>query len=98
MRCGAKGSKWPPRRRRRFALTTLEYNAPSVIDVRANMPRDGALEIARIIHADPKNAALPVNSDGDGSHARAESPFKRVATDYIYRICRWVIASHIKNI
>jgi len=47
-----------------FALTTLEYNAPSVIVCATNMREMGALEIARIIHADPKNAAFAGDCDG----------------------------------
>jgi len=37
-----------------FALTTLEYDAPSAILCATNMREMGALEIARIIHADSK--------------------------------------------
>ncbi len=50
-----------------FALTTLEYDAPSAILCATNMREMGALEIARIIHADSKNANLPVIALGDGS-------------------------------
>jgi len=40
-----------------FALTTLEYDAPAAIVCATNMREMGALEIAKIIHADPKNVA-----------------------------------------
>ncbi len=50
-----------------FALTTLEYDAPSAILCATNMREMGALEIARIIHADPKNANLPIVAIATGS-------------------------------
>ena len=42
-----------------FALTTLEYDAPSAILCATNMREMGALEIARIIHADQKIPISP---------------------------------------
>jgi len=46
---------------KRLSPTTLEYDAPSAIVCATNMREMGALEIARIIHADPKNANLPLS-------------------------------------
>jgi len=40
-----------------FALTTLEYDAPAAIVCATNMREMARLEIAKIIHADPKNVA-----------------------------------------
>ena len=40
-----------------FALTTLEYDMPAAVLCATNMREMGALEIAGIIHADPKNAS-----------------------------------------
>ena len=48
-----------------FALTTLEYDAPSAILCATNMREMDALDIARIIRADAKNAALPIIALGD---------------------------------
>src|SRR5438874_13305375 len=42
-----------------YALTALEYDAPGAILSATNMREMGALEIARIIRADAKNANLP---------------------------------------
>src|SRR5258706_3500355 len=82
-----------------FALTTLEYNAPAVIVCATNMREMGALEIARIIHADPKNAALPVIAMGDGSQRVLMESFQAGCDDYIDRhLSPGVIANHIKNI
>src|SRR5712671_3028625 len=43
-----------------FALTTLEYDAPSAIVCSTNMREMGALDIARMIRADVKNSAMPI--------------------------------------
>jgi CheY-like chemotaxis protein len=42
-----------------FALTTLEYDAPVAILCATNMREMGALEIANVVHADPKAANAP---------------------------------------
>src|SRR6266704_559685 len=82
-----------------FALTTLEYDAPSAILCATNMREMGALEIARIIHADPKNANLPIVALGDGSQRALMEAFQAGCDDYIDRNRQpAVIAAHIKQI
>src|SRR5438477_1818694 len=82
-----------------FALTTLEYDAPSAILCATNMREMGALEIARIIHADSKNANLPVIALGDGSQRALMEAFQAGCDDYIDRNRQpAVIAAHIKQI
>lgn len=82
-----------------FALTALEYNTPSVIICSTNMREMGALEIARIIHADPKNASLPIIAMGDGSQRALMESFQAGCDDYIDRhLSPAVIANHVKNI
>ncbi len=82
-----------------FALTTLEYDAPAAIVCATNMREMGALEIAKIIHADPKNAALPVIAVGDGSQRALMEAFQAGCDDYIDRARPpAVIASHVRNI
>jgi CheY-like chemotaxis protein len=82
-----------------FALTTLEYDAPSAILCSTNMREMGALEIAKVIHADPKNASLPVIALGDGSQRALMEAFQAGCDDYIDRHnAPGVIASHVKNI
>lgn len=82
-----------------FALTTLEYNAPSAIVCATNLREMGALEIARIIHADPKNASLPIIALGDGSQKALMESFQAGCDDYIDRhLSPAVIASHVKSI
>jgi CheY-like chemotaxis protein len=82
-----------------FALTTLEYDTPTAIVCATNMREMGALEIAKIIHADPKNASLPIIALGDGSQRALMEAFQAGCDDYIDRQRQpAVIASHIRNI
>ena len=82
-----------------FALTTLEYDAPTAIVCATKMREMGALEIARIIRADAKNASLPILALGDGSQRALMDAFQAGCDDYIDRNQQpGVIASHVKQI
>ncbi|HEY2821105.1 MAG TPA: response regulator [Candidatus Acidoferrum sp.] len=82
-----------------FALTTLEYDTPTAVVCATNMRDMGALEIANIIKADPKNANLPIIALGDGSQRALMEAFQAGCDDYIDRGRQpAVIASHIRNI
>jgi len=82
-----------------FALTTLEYDMPTAILCATNMREMGALEIARIIRADAKNAALPIIALGDGSQRALMEAFQAGCDDYIDRHQPpVVIAAHVKQI
>jgi CheY-like chemotaxis protein len=82
-----------------FALTTLEYDAPSAIVCATKMREMGALEMARIIRADTKNASLPIIALGDGSQRALMEAFQAGCDDYIDRQQPpGVIAAHIKQI
>jgi CheY-like chemotaxis protein len=82
-----------------FALTTLEYDAPQAILCATNMREMGALEIARIIHADSKNSNLPIIALGDGSQRALMEAFQAGCDDYIDRNGQpGVIATHVKQI
>jgi CheY-like chemotaxis protein len=82
-----------------FALTALEYDAPTAIVCATNMREMGALEIAQIIHADPKNANLPIIATGDGSQGALMEAFQAGCDDYIDRhLSPATIANHVKNI
>ena len=82
-----------------YALTALEYDAPSAILCATNMREMGALEIARIIRADSKNSNLPIVALGDGSQRALMEAFQAGCDDYIDRSRQpGVIASHIKQI
>jgi CheY-like chemotaxis protein len=82
-----------------FALTTLEYDPPTAIVCSTNMREMGALDIARLIRADLKNAALPVVALGDGSQRALMEAFQAGCDDYIDRTRPpAVIATHVRNI
>jgi CheY-like chemotaxis protein len=82
-----------------YALTALEYDAPAAIVCATNMREMGALEIAKIIHADPRNALLPIIATGDGSQRALMEAFQAGCDDYIDRhLSTATIANHIKNI
>jgi CheY-like chemotaxis protein len=82
-----------------FALTTLEYDPPAAILCATNMREMGAMEIAQIIHADPKNASLPIVALGDGSQRALMEAFQAGCDDYIDRHRPpATIAAHVKNI
>src|ERR1700747_3312180 len=82
-----------------FALTTLEYDAPSAIVCSTNMREMGALDIARMIRADAKNAALPIIALGDGSQRALMEAFQAGCDDYIDRTRPPAnIATHVRNI
>ncbi|GAC1679226.1 MAG: hypothetical protein PVS2B2_16860 [Candidatus Acidiferrum sp.] len=82
-----------------FALTTLEYDMPNAILCATNMREMGALEMAKIIHSDPKNSALLIVAMGDGSQRALMEAFQAGCADYIDRhLTPAVIALHVKNI
>jgi CheY-like chemotaxis protein len=82
-----------------FALTTLEYDAPTAIVSATRMREMGALEIARIVHADSKNSNLPIIALGDGSQRALMEAFQAGCADYIDRNQQpAVIASHVKQL
>ena len=82
-----------------FALTTLEYDAPSAIVCSTNMREMGALDIARMIRADIKNSAMPIIALGDGGQRALMEAFQAGCDDYIDRSRPpAIIATHVKNI
>ena len=82
-----------------FALTTLEYDMPTAILCATNMREMGALEMARIIHSDPKNSSLLIIALGDGSQRALMEAFQAGCADYIdRRLAPAVLALHVKNI
>lgn len=82
-----------------FALTAIEYDAPTAIVCATNMREMGAHEIAKIIHADPKNSNLPIIATGDGSQGALMEAFQAGCDDYIDRhLSPATIANHVKNI
>jgi CheY-like chemotaxis protein len=82
-----------------FGLTTLEYDRPAAVLCASNMREMGALEIAGIIHADPKNATLPVIAVGDGTARALMESFQAGCDDYVDRHSPpAAIAAHVKQV
>jgi DNA-binding response OmpR family regulator len=82
-----------------FGLTTLEYDTPAAILCGMNMRDLGALELAQIVHADPKNASLPVIAIGDGNQRALMEAFQAGCEDYVdRRTDPSVIAAHIRSL
>lgn len=82
-----------------YALTMLEYDTIAAILCSTSLREMGALEIAKIIHADPKNALLPVIALGDGSQRALMEAFQAGCDDYIDKHrSPAIIASHVKSI
>jgi CheY-like chemotaxis protein len=82
-----------------FALTALEYDTPAAILCTTNMREMGALELARIVHSDSKNAGLLIVALGDGSQRALMEAFQAGCDDYVDRSLQpAVIATHVKNI
>ena len=82
-----------------YALTMLEYDTPSAILCATNLREMGALEIAQVVHADPKNASLPIIALGDGNQRALMEAFQAGCEDYIDRkLTPAAIAAHIKSL
>ena len=82
-----------------YALTALEYDAPTAIVCSTSMREMGALDIARMVRADAKNSALPIIALGDGSQRALMEAFQAGCDDYIDRTRPpAVLATHIRNI
>ncbi|HYA97477.1 MAG TPA: response regulator [Methylomirabilota bacterium] len=82
-----------------YALTMLEYDAPAAILCATNLREMGALEIARIVRADPKNTSLPIIAMGDGSQRALMEAFQAGCDDYLDRHRNpTIIAAHVRNI
>ena len=81
-----------------YALTTLEYDTPSVILCSTSLREMNAHELPPIIHADPKTAHIPVIAMGEGSENSMMEAFRAGCADYIdKRLGPELIAGHIKS-
>src|SRR5215510_13635199 len=82
-----------------YSLTTIEYDPPTAIVCSTSMREMGALDIARLIRADAKNAAMPIIALGDGSQRALMEAFQAGCDDYIDRTrTPAALATHIRNI
>lgn len=68
-----------------YALTMLEWNAPVAILCATNLREMGALEMAPILRADPKTAAIPLIAIGSGGDQALLEAYRAGCDDLIDR-------------
>jgi len=68
-----------------YALTMLEWNAPSAVLCATNLREMGALEMAPILRADPKTSAIPLIALGSGGDQALLEAYRAGCDDYVDR-------------
>ena len=68
-----------------YALTMLEWNAPTAILCATNLRELGACDLPRILHGDAATANLPVLALGDGGEKALMEAFRSGCDDYLDR-------------
>ena len=68
-----------------YALTMIEYNAPTAIICATNLREMGAYEIAPILRGDPKTANIPLIAIGAGGDQALLESYRVGCDDYIDR-------------
>lgn len=68
-----------------YALTMLEWNAPTAILCATNLREMGALEMAPILRADPKTANIPLIAIGSGGDQALLEAYRAGCDDYVDR-------------
>ena len=81
-----------------YALTMLEWNAPTAILCATNLREMGALEMAPILRADPKTATIPLIAVGTGGDQALLEAYRAGCDDYLDRgRSPSEIAAHVKS-
>ena len=81
-----------------YALTMLEWNAPSAILCATNLREMGALEMAPILRADPKTANIPLIAVGGGDARALLEAYGAGCDDFVdRRRSPSDIASHVRS-
>lgn len=81
-----------------YALTMLEWNTPSAILCATNLREMGALEMAPILHADPKTASIPLIAIGPGGDQALLEAYRAGCDDYVDRRRPHAdIAAHVRS-
>lgn len=81
-----------------YALTMLEWNAPMAILCATNLREMGALEMAPILRADPKTAAIPLIAIGGGGDQALLEAYRAGCDDYVDRHRPHAdIAAHVRQ-
>ena len=68
-----------------YALTMLEWNAPSAIMCATNLREMGAYDMAPILRADPKTATIPLIAVGNGGDQALFEAYRAGCDDYVDR-------------
>jgi two-component system, cell cycle response regulator DivK len=68
-----------------YALTMLEWNAPAAILCATNLREMGAFEMAPILRADPKTAAIPLIALGTSGEQALLEAYRAGCDDYVDR-------------
>lgn len=80
-----------------YALTMLEWDAPSAILCATNLREMNALDLPRIVHGDSKTAHIPIVALGDGGDHALMAAFRAGCDDYVDRkLGPEHIASHLR--
>jgi CheY-like chemotaxis protein len=81
-----------------YALTMLEWNAPTAILCATNLREMGALEMAPILRADPKTANIPLIAVGGGGAQALLEAYRAGCDDFVdRRRSPSDIAAHVRN-
>ncbi|MGB6875080.1 MAG: DUF4388 domain-containing protein [Candidatus Acidiferrales bacterium] len=80
-----------------YALTMLEWNRPAAVLCATNLREMSAYEIAPILRADSKTAAIPIIAVGNGGDQALMEAFRSGCDDYVDRRCAPDdIAAHVR--
>lgn len=81
-----------------YAMTMLEWNTPMAILCATNLREMGALEMAPILHADPKTASIPLIAIGAGGDQALLEAYGAGCDDYVDRHRPHAdIAAHVRQ-
>ena len=81
-----------------FALSMLEYDTPAAILCSTNLREINPHELPPLVHADPKNAHIPVIALGEGGDQSLMEAFRSGCADYVdKRLGPDLIAAQIKT-
>jgi CheY-like chemotaxis protein len=81
-----------------FALTMLEYDTPSAILCSTSLREISAHDLPSLVHADPRNAHIPVIALGEGGDQALMEAFRSGCADYVdKRLGPELIAAQIKS-
>jgi CheY-like chemotaxis protein len=82
-----------------YALTMLEWNVPAAILCATNLREMGALDMAPILRADPKTAAIPLIAIGSGGDQAQLEAYRAGCDDFVDRRRPPAeIAAHVRSL